>query len=181
MIPQPWKEQQVTCQCLVLTALIRGSKLSSISKKAKDKSSHEISPEAAAAWEGDARGWAEGGSDASGPADVTAPLPSLGRGSTPGAVPMLRDTCLDPAPQTSCFPGTRPMVPTCQDGTLPGRMGRKAPDTWSCQFNPDLIERGRECSPCCANGLLQRLRTQLSPMAQEQLCNPRRLGHPPAA
>ena len=83
MIPQPWKEQQVTCQCLVLTALIRGSKLSSISKKAKDKSSHEISPEAAAAWEGDARGWAEGGSDASGPADFTAPLPSLGRGSTP--------------------------------------------------------------------------------------------------
>lgn len=98
MIPQPRKEQQVTCQCLVLTALVRGSKLFSVSKKAKGKSNHEISPEAAAAWEGDARGWGEGGSDVSGPADFTAPLPSLGRGSTPGAVLMLRDSCLDPAP-----------------------------------------------------------------------------------
>ena len=61
--------------------------------------------------------------DASGPADFTAQLPSRGRGSTPRALLMLSGSCLDPIPQTSYFPGICPMVPTCQDGTLPGRKG----------------------------------------------------------
>lgn len=72
-------------------------------------------------------------------------------------------------------------APWCPPARMaPCLVGRKAPATWSCHLNPDLIESGRECSPCCANWLLQWLRTQLSPMAQKQLCVPRRHIHPPA-
>lgn len=134
VIPQPPREQQLTCQHLVLAPLppIRGSIFLMRNKsnpKTNPTTKCHQEPEAAATWEGDAvagvgGGAVEGvGGDASGPADFTAQLLSYARGSTPRALLMLSGSCLDPVPQTSYFPGICPMVPTCRDGTLPGRRG----------------------------------------------------------
>lgn len=98
-----------------------------VQKKKKKESNHGVS-QGARGHSCLGRRWRVGAGNASGPEGFTAGFrPPHGRGLALGAMLMLGDGCLDHTPQTSCFPGTHPMVPTCWDGMLPGMMGRKAP------------------------------------------------------